>query len=242
MSDTANLAKCLSYIDAQVTPLPGAEPGKMIRRRLASITLSRQAGSGGRAVAEMLATWLQQQEKEPGPPWTVFDRNLVEKVLEDHHLPQRLAEYMPEDRRPLLDDIMEELLGLHPPSWTLFHQTCQTILHLATLGHAIILGRGAHLIAARLDNVVHVRLVGSLERRIERVCAQRRVSPKEARELIEQEDRSRAAYVKKHFGKDVEDTQHYHLVINTDLVDLKEAVQLIGWLVRHRQEPPPPPI
>jgi hypothetical protein len=238
MSDTASLAKCLSYIDAQFTPLPGSEQGPLTRRRLASITLSRQAGAGGRAVAEMLVTHLQQMEKEPGPPWTVFDRNLVEKVLEDHHLPQRLAEYMPEDRRPLLDDIMEELLGLHPPSWTLFHQTCQTILHLVTLGHAIILGRGANLIAARLDNVVHVRLVGSLERRIERVCASRRVTPKEARELIDQEDRSRAAYVKKHFGKDVEDAQYYHLVINTDYVSLQEAVQLIAFLACRRQESP----
>jgi cytidylate kinase len=240
MSDPVSLAKCLSYIDAQVTPLPGTEQGSVTRRRLASITLSRQAGAGGRAVAEMLAATLQKREDEAGPPWTVFDRNLVQKVLEDHHLPQRLAEYMPEDRRPLLDDIMEEILGLHPPSWTLFHQTCRTILHLATLGHAIILGRGANFIAARLDNTVHVRLVGSLERRIERVCVTRNVSPKEAKELIEQEDRSRAAYVKKHFGKDVEDTQHYHLVINTDWVTLPEAVQLIAYLVCRREESPAP--
>lgn len=236
MSDTVSLAKCLSYIDAQVIPLPGSEQSHLSRRRLASVTLSRQAGSGGRAVAEMLATRLQQAEKEPGPPWTVFDRNLVEKVLEDHHLPKRLAEYMPEDRRPLLDDIVEELLGLHPPSWTLFHQTCQTILNLAALGHTIILGRGANLIAARLDNTVHVRLVGSLERRIERVCVMRHLNPQEARKVIEQEDHNRAAYVKKHFGRDVEDPLSYHLIINTDYVELSEAARLIAQWAQNRQE------
>lgn len=242
MADVVKLDKCLSYIDAQITRLPGSEQGARSRRHWASITLSRQAGAGGRAVAEMLVAYLQEREREPCPAWTVFDRNLVEKVLEDHNLPQKLAEYMPEDRRPLLDEIMGELLGLHPPSWTLFHQTCQTILQLAELGHAIILGRGANFIAARLDNVVHVRLVGSLDRRVERVCVQRRVSPQEARELIEREDRSRTAYVKKHFGKDVEDALHYHLVINTDHVDLPEAARLIARLALFKQGIPEPPL
>ena len=41
---------------------------------------------------------LQGQVPAGAPPWTIFDRNLVERVLEDHDLPARLAKFMPEDR------------------------------------------------------------------------------------------------------------------------------------------------
>ncbi len=62
------------------------------------ITISRQAGSGAHVVAEELVARLQALAPEGAPPWTFFDRNLVDRVLEDHELPERLAESMPEDR------------------------------------------------------------------------------------------------------------------------------------------------
>ena len=119
-------------------------PEKNVRKR--AITISRQSGCGAHAVAEKLAAWLQARSPKDAPPWTVFDRNLVEKVLEDHNLPQRLAKFMPEDRVSEMADTMDELFGLHPPSWTLVRQAADTILHLAELGNVILIGRGANVI------------------------------------------------------------------------------------------------
>ena len=82
-------------------------------------------------------------------------------MLEEHSLPKSLARFMPEDRISEVSDTMDELFGLHPPSWDLVHKTSETILHLAQLGHVIIIGRGAKVITAKLDGVLHVRLVGS---------------------------------------------------------------------------------
>jgi len=59
------------------------------------ITISRQAGSGAHVVAEALVAGLQAGEPQASPPWTMFDRDLVERVLKDHELPKRLAEFMP---------------------------------------------------------------------------------------------------------------------------------------------------
>ena len=58
-------------------------------------------------------------------------------------------------------------MGLHPSSWTLVQQTNATILQLAQMGNVILVGRGATVITSKLNNVFHVRLVGSLEKRIE---------------------------------------------------------------------------
>jgi diguanylate cyclase (GGDEF)-like protein len=42
-----------------------------------------------------------------------------------------------------ITDTLDELLGLHPPAWTLVRQMTETILHLAEMGNVILVGRGA---------------------------------------------------------------------------------------------------
>src|SRR6185369_11998039 len=108
--------------------------------------------------------------------WMIFDRNLVEKVLEDHNLPGRLAKFMPEDRISGVSDTMDELFGLHPASWILVRKISETILHLAEMGNVIVIGRGANVITSKLSHVFHVRLVGSLENRVKHLQELNRVS------------------------------------------------------------------
>jgi cytidylate kinase len=233
MNKLPGLERCLTFINCQLQP--AARPlvsGNGATRR--AVTISRQSGSGGHAVAETLAEYLQAACPKHCCPWTVFDRNLVEKVLEDHHLPRRLAQFMPEDRISEIADTMDELFGLHPPSWTLVRQTADTVLHLVELGNVILIGRGATVITSKLDYVFHVRLVGSLQRRVEHMQEISQLSPKAALELIEQQDRGRKRYLKKYFGKDIDDPLLYHLVVNTDLMSYEQAARLIGNAVLGR--------
>jgi cytidylate kinase len=225
MNKQLGFERCLTFINCQLQPAAG-KPGSGAGRR--AVTLSRQTGSGGHAVAERLAEYLQAAFPKDTCPWTVFDRNLVEKVLEHHHLPQRLARFMAEDRTSEIADTMDELFGLHPPSWTLVRQTADTILHLAQLGNVIIIGRGANIITGRLAHVFHVRLVASLEKRIEQVQQMDKLGPKAARQFIEREDRGRRRYLRKYFGKDPDDPLLYHVIINTDLVSYEHAARMIG--------------
>ena len=224
MNSKMGLERCQAFINCQAHTASTERNGE---KRLA-VTISRQTGSGGHAVAERLAEYLQAAFPKDACPWTVFDRNLVEAVLEHHHLPGRLAKFMAEDRISEIADTMDELFGLHPPSWTMVRQTADTILHLAQLGNVILLGRGANIITARLGYVFHARLVGSLARRIERVEVASKLSPKAARAFIESEDRGRRRYLKKYFGQDIDDPLLYHMVINTDLVSYEQAARMIG--------------
>ena len=217
--------RCLTFINCQLQPAAG-KPGGGAGRR--AVTISRQTGSGGHAVAEKLAEYLQVAFPKDACPWAVFDRNLVEKVLEQHHLPQRLARFMTEDRISEIADTVDELFGLHPPSWTLVRQTADTILRLAELGNVILIGRGANIITSKLPHVFHVRLVASLERRIEQVQQMSNLGAKAAREFIEREDRGRRRYLKKYFGKAMDDPLLYHITINTDLVSYEQAARMIG--------------
>ena len=49
--------------------------------------------------------------------WAVFDKNLLQKVIDDHNLPQKISEYMKEDKYSNLSSVVQEMLGLHPPRW-----------------------------------------------------------------------------------------------------------------------------
>jgi len=227
MNSAHGLEKCLTFINCHLQTPPRLRWDAPVASGRA-ITISRQAGSGGHAIAEKLADHLKAQEPEDGQPWAVFDRNLVERVLADNHLPARLARFMPEDRVSQISDTMDELFGLHPPCWILVRKTSETILHLAELGHVILIGRGANIITRKLPHAFHVRLVGSLDKRMKRLQELNRINPKEALRLAAREDLARRRYLKQFFGKDIDDPLLYHLVINTDLVSVDEAARMVA--------------
>ena len=235
MTIPMNLDHCRAFIDCQLQPgTPGTirpAPGGRL-----AITLSRLTGAGAWLVAEKLAPWLDQHAPAEGCRWTVFDKDLVEKVLEDHNLPTKLAQFMPEDRVSQIQDMMQEVLGLHPSSWTLAHQATETILKLAELGNVILIGRGANVITARLPHVFHARLIGSLEKRTERIRELLQVDQKAAAEFIEKTDRGRDRYVRQQYRADLNDPMLYDLIINTDRIDCEAAAALIGEAALRRRE------
>jgi cytidylate kinase len=228
MQTQPGFEKCLHFINSQAQHIPAPASSDKRHRPPLAITISRQTGSGAYCVAVWLARFLQDKRPEGSYPWTVFDRDIVERVLKDHNLPARLARFMPEDRIPEITDTLDELLGVHPPAYTLVQQTAETILQLANRGSAILIGRAAHVITSKLDHVFHVRLVGSLEKRIEHIREIRGIGKSEALALIRQEDRGRQRYLKKYFGKDIDDPLSYHLVVNTDSGPYERAARLIG--------------
>jgi len=230
MNIGTNVEKYHTFINCQLNP--------ETRRQFAgnrprpTVTLSRQIGSGAMVIAGELAEYLQCRAPAPCQ-WMVFDKNLAEKVLEEHQLPKEIARFMPEDRVSAIHDAVEEMLGLHPPSRTLLQQTIETILHLAELGHVILVGRGANIITRRLNNVFHVRLVAPLEHRIEQVMARSQLDDKAAREFIRKQDRGRKRYLKNYFHAGIDDILQYDLVVNTARIPHREVAHLIGEAVLH---------
>jgi len=245
MNKTSELEHFLSFIKSQTLPSEptNSDESGFVR----SVTISRQSGCGARFFAEELAAELEAQFPKGTRPWTVFDRNLAEVVLRDHQLPGRLASFMPEDRVSQLSDLIENLFGLHPPTETLVRRTAETILRLAQLGHAIIVGRGSNVITEHLPGMLHLRLVGSVEKRVGHLQQFDNLDKKDALKRMKREDEARRRYVKKYFGKNIGDPLLYHFVINTDRVTVENAATMIGSFAlnsmvkaRHARQVPSP--
>ena len=90
MITSASAEHCLSFIHTQLQA-PG-KPGDIVKKEAhRAVTISRQTGCGAAVVAGKLADYLQEHASGDGQPWTVFDRNLMDKVLDLVALNQRAS-------------------------------------------------------------------------------------------------------------------------------------------------------
>lgn len=200
------------------------------------ITISRQTGAGALEVSEKLVEFFKPHSKPNSPEWTVFDKNLIDKVLEDHNLPSSLSKVMGEERYSSIQTMVIQLLGGSLETWSLVRKTTETILQLANIGSVIIIGRGANIITANMNNVFHVRLFANLETRIKRIMKVRDLSRSEAITYIEKDDQARKNYLKTYFNKDIDNPTIYHMVLNTSMLSTDEAVDIIGTTVMHKYQ------
>ena len=222
-----------SYIMSQVKSL---KMKMMDDKRVGNpfVTISRQTGAYGITVARDLCEYLQKHERRTRCIWTVFDKELIEKVAEEHDLPKTVLPYLSEDTVSEIQDMIEETLGLHPSHDLLVQKTNKTILHLAQLGYVILVGRASNIITAKMPGGVNVRLISPWEKRLEHVQEYYSMTAAKAKEFIHREDHKRENYVKKYFKKDINDPLLYDMVINIDSLVHPETIQLIGDLVLNR--------
>jgi len=179
-------------------------------------------------IAGQVAQILQKTESTWRDAWEVFDQQLFEVTLQGQHWPKKLAEKITEEKRFFIDELMDDLFSLRPPSWVLIPQVAETTLRLAVSGHVILVGHGATIVTAKLPNVFHVRLTGTLSGRIERTQKLRGLTPAAAAKFIRMEDRKRKKFLKTHFHARLDNELLYDLVVNTDRITDADAAAIIA--------------
>ena len=96
------------------------------------------------------------------------------------------------------------------------------------MGNALVVGRAGNFVTSDLSNTFHVRLIGSEIKRTACIRERFQLSRDEAEKLVRQTDRSRANFVKRYAGADIDDTGAYHLILNTDNLSDEVLVRIIG--------------
>jgi cytidylate kinase len=204
------------------------------------ITISRQYMAGGSDVAARVAEALG---------WTVVDDALIDAVAERSGfspedvktLEERVPSFMERFAQSSALSSPENLLATpsaieEPATIQLAHVTRAVIEELGGRDRLVFVGRAAAAVLASERNAIHVRLVASLECRVQEAIRQLGVSEDEARATVEERDRGRERYHKELFGRDWNDSVNYHLVLNTEILGRAGAAELIvararalGW-------------
>ena len=183
------------------------------------ITISREYGSGGGTIAEMLARRLD---------WKLVDKSLVAEVARRAQIHPETAARFDESVDPWFHKLVK---GLWRGGYEGLATTVDTsivdsegmmeigreiIREAASLGQCVIVGRGSQCILRRHEKVFRVSVFGPENEKLQRV--QSRVGPGvDAARAIEEADRRRAAYIRTFFGEDWKDRRLYHLVISSSL-------------------------
>jgi cytidylate kinase len=192
------------------------------------ITISRESGAGAAKVGEKLIDFLNEKDVYSENSWALFDKNLIAKVIEEHHLPGVFKNYLTEQKYSEVQNTFESLMGLHPGISKLAAKTCSTIIHLASLGNTVIIGRGANILTKNMPGGFHVRLIADMDWKLAQIEKNLNKNKKEAAKFIGEEDLRRKEYVKKLFNKNVEDPLMYDLIVKTSSIPFSEAAEIIG--------------
>lgn len=192
-----------------------------------ALTISREIGAGAPEIADGLLKAFRETDDPARESWEVFDQQLIERALQEQLWPKKLADSIMEEKRFFIDEVVDDMLSLRPPSWVLMPQVIQTTLNLAMSGHVILVGHGATIVTAELPNVFHVRLAGSVPKRIERVQERRGLTHEAAADLVKTGDHKREKFLKAHFRTRPDRELLYDVTVNTDRVSINDAVVII---------------
>ncbi len=208
------------------------------------ITLSRQLGSDGDAVAARVATALGL---------TLLDRERVYALALAAGVPADLLHrLMYEGQRSLASEIMDSFSGsgarvephpaapgpllgvfapLLPPAAISLEEAARAvglvIKDAASQGNVLVLGQGGQSWLRGYSGACHVQIVGPFDLRVARFAAREHVTAVVARRKVRASDQARAAYMLRFHEADWLDPTLYHLVINTGQVSVEAAVSLI---------------
>lgn len=91
----------------------------------------------------------------------------------------------------------------------------------------VFLGRAGAMVLGEHPGALHVRLDAPVKRRIRQTATLGEVSEREARQIIEDNDRARTAYVRHFYRADPSDPCQYHLVLDSTTIPVATCVQLI---------------
>jgi cytidylate kinase len=116
-----------------------------------------------------------------------------------------------------------------------YHEALRRVVEAAiAAGCAVIVGRSGQVLLRDRRDVLHVRVVAPLDLRIQYVREREGLDEAAARVRIQRKERDRALYLQTHYHCRPDDAQLYDLVVNTGVLSLDDAVELICRGLAHK--------
>lgn len=208
--------------------------------RMRAVTISREYGSGGGEVAGRLAQRLG---------WQLIDHDIVARVAHALEISEEEAEIHDERVESAINNLLTGISAVHPaifgvaPPPTIltdaktYRAALNQVIEAAVArGHVVIVGRGAQKVLAQRRDVLHARIVAPLEQRITYVMKREGLNRADAQMRIQLKEHDRARYLQAQYHCRPDDAHLYDVVINTSILDLDSAVDLIYDALQHKAQ------
>jgi cytidylate kinase len=186
-----------------------------------TITVEREYGAGGGAIARKLAARLE---------WKLWDHELTSEIARLARVDKAAVERLDERCDPLFYRLMKVFMrgsleqsldvdGLNyfdADSMVRFMR--RVIAGAADEGDSVIVGRGAPFLLRDREDAFHVFVYAPLEEKLRRLRADGKTEAAALEELASV-DRERVTFVRKYFDMEWPTRELYHLMINSKIGD-----------------------
>lgn len=205
------------------------------------ITISRQSGSEGNQIARVLCEELDyvifekplmmqlaaqlKSEEADGADQLPRARSLLERILN------------PFDAALQADHEAQKEISFDENSLPSVDQVSALIMAAYHHNNVVIIGRGSQVVLANKPDVLRVRIIAPLEKRIQTWMVRDKLTYKDAKKRVHERDKAHVDFVKNFYDADVRNPELYDLVINTEKLSIIDAVDLIIQAL-HNIEPP----
>ncbi len=208
------IEQAVAKYEADLSHLPTKQAAKGPKRL---ITISRQAGSGGRQIAEKIGEKLGI---------TVWGKEILDVLARQSggDYQARLFEALDEKTKGLIDTIIGDFFGAIP-SLTYHHLLPKAILAIAQ-NDAVFVGRGVNLI---LPKAFRVSIKASSETRIRNLGTYNNMEPEAAEKRIKEADHQSDGFMKE-LAKRINVKYYqdeYDIGICTDRIGVDEAASIV---------------
>jgi cytidylate kinase len=195
------------------------------------ITISRELGSEGDKIAEMLCESL-------GYCWV--GKEMLMQIAEEAGVDVEAIQAMEDGFVKRARLVSGEMTSLYRKQASAFEKrgvlddqtyakvVRDTVLDYARQGNALIIGRGGQMILQDFPGILHVRLFADEAVRAQRIMARENTTEREALLLVQQSDEQKRQYIRHMFkNADWRNSKYYHLIIDTGRIPPKAAAEII---------------
>jgi CMP/dCMP kinase len=202
------------------------------------ITISRMFGSGGSEIAELVSSALG---------WELLDNEVVDAVA--RRLGADRADVAARDERvPSLVERLARTMALSSQDWVapvadaplppsedrLVEMTQRVVEEAIARGPAVVVGRGAQSMLAAREDALHVFCYAPRPALIARVMEREDVGESQAAKLVDETNRHREEWVRRHWQRAWRAHENYHLGLDTSWFGIEGAADLILEVARQR--------
>ncbi|NLO71534.1 MAG: cytidylate kinase family protein [Porphyromonadaceae bacterium] len=217
--------KNIEFVDKLVEPSKSVKefvPEPYMNTENFVITISREYGSGGHAVGELIAQKLGIK---------FYDSSLIDLTAEASGF---TPEFVKEHEQKLSNKFLYQFYRQNyafvneaiPPQDMIFLVQTKVIRDIAAKESCVIVGRSANYILKGHPNCFNVFVHANKAFRINRVITDYGANPEDAEREMEKKDKERMNYSKHYTGRDWADLKDYDLTIESSLfgIDITAAM------------------
>jgi len=185
------------------------------------ITVSRQTGSLGKEITDLLASQLN---------FPVITRNMV--------MNQWLPEIATKHELHMLAESPGFYLNSCADGITFAEHVENKLRSFISEQSAVIFGLGAQVIFAHHPDAIHVKIISSHDIRINRIMQTHHMEKYNAERFLELTDRKHKRFITTLYKKDWSDPSLYHITLNTDFLSLEESTSILYNFTKNKQTCP----